>query len=200
VTQTKRERILKLVARKGILRPRDLDQVGISREYLNKLYAEGDLDRPSRGLYVLSDAEPTEARALAEACNRIPNGRVCLLSALQFHELTTQAPFEVWLAIGEKARLPKIDYPPIRISRFSSESLAFGVETHKVEGVTIHVYSPAKTVADCFKYRNKIGIDVAIEALRDCWQQNKATMDDLWKAAKVCRMSNVMRAYLEMLT
>ncbi len=125
---------------------------------------------------------------------------VCLLSALQNHHLTTQAPFEVWLAIAEKARLPKIEYPPLRVVRFSGPSLSFGIEEHEVDGVRVRVYSPAKTVADCFKYRNKIGLDVAIEALRDCLRQRKATRDELWSAAKVCRMSNVMRPYLEAVT
>jgi predicted transcriptional regulator of viral defense system len=193
----KKERILQLLNEMGVLRPRDLEAIGISGVYLNKLYAEGVLERPSRGLYVLADAEPSENRTIAEASKRVPRGVVCLLSALRFHEVTTQSPFEVWLAIGEKARLPKIDYPPVRIVRFSGDALAFGIEGHKVEGVDVRVYSPAKTVADCFKYRNKIGLDVAIEALRDCLRGQKTTMDELWDAAKVCRMSKVMRPYLE---
>jgi predicted transcriptional regulator of viral defense system len=193
----KKERILQLLNEIGVLRPRDLEAIGISGVYLNKLYAEGVLERPSRGLYVLADADPSENRTIAEASKRVPHGVVCLLSALRFHELTTQSPFEVWLAIGEKARLPKIDYPPLRTVRFSGDALTFGIEEHKVEGVDVRVYSPAKTVADCFKYRNKIGLDVAIEALRDCLRQRKATMDELWDAAKVCRMSKVIRPYLE---
>jgi predicted transcriptional regulator of viral defense system len=130
----------------------------------------------------------------------VPKGVVCLLSALRFHELTTQAPFEVWLAIGEKAWRPRVDYPPLRVVRFSAAALASGVEQHQIEGVTIPVFSPAKTVADCFKYRNKIGLDVAIEALRECWGSRRCTMDDLWKYAKVCRVQNVMRPYLESIT
>ena len=198
--RTKRERILQLLSKTGVLRPRDLEEVGISGVYLNKLYAEGVLDRPSRGLYTLHDTEPSEHRTIAEASKRVPHGIICLLSALRYHDLTTQSPFEVWLAIDQKARLPNIDYPPLRIVRFSGDALSFGVQEYKVEGVKIRVYSPAKTVADCFKYRNKIGLDVAIEALRDCWQQKKATMDELWDAAKVCRMSKVMRPYLEAVT
>ena len=197
MSRTKRERILELLKETGVLRPRDLQRIGISAVYLNKLHAEGVLDRPSRGLYTLADSQPSENRTIAEACKLVPTGVICLLSALRFHDLTTQSPFEVWLAINEKARLPKIDYPPLRIVRFSGGALSFGVVTHKVEGVQARVYSPAKTVADCFKYRNKIGLDVAIEALRDCLQQRKATMDELWEAAKVCRMSRVMRPYLE---
>ena len=127
----------------------------------------------------------------------MPNGIICLISALRFHDLTTQVPHEVWMAISEKARRPKVDYPPLRIVRFSGDSLDYGAVTQKVEGVPIRVFDPAKTVADCFKYRNKIGLDVALEALRDCYRQRKATMDELWKAAKVCRVARVMQPYLE---
>jgi predicted transcriptional regulator of viral defense system len=125
---------------------------------------------------------------------------VCLLSALRFHDLTTQAPFEIWLAIGEKAWRPRMKYPPLRIVRFSMAALGAGIEKHQIEGVTVHVYTPAKTVADCFKYRNKIGLDVAIEALRECWRARRCTMDDLWHFAGICRVRNVMRPYLEALT
>ena len=194
---TKRNRILRMFKTTRVLRPRDVEAAGISRAYLAKLYAAGALNRTGRGLYVLADDEPSEQRSLVEACRRVPRGVVCLLSALQFHGLTTQAPFEVWLAIDEKARLPKVDAPPLRIVRFSGAALTAGVEKHTLEGVVVFVYSPAKTVADCFKYSNKIGIDVALEALRDCLRQRKATIDELWSAAKVCRMTNVMRPYLE---
>ena len=129
----------------------------------------------------------------------MPKGVVCLLSALSFHELTTQAPFEVWLAIGEKAWRPRLEYPPLRIVHFSKTALNTGVQEHQIEGVNVHVYSPAKTVADCFKYRNKIGLDVAIEALRECRQARHCTMDDLWHYAGICRVRNVMRPYLESL-
>lgn len=127
----------------------------------------------------------------------MPKGVVCLLSALRFHELTTQAPFEVWLAIGEKAWRPRIEYPPLRIMRFSPTTLSAGVEEHQIEGVAVQVYPPAKTVADCFKYRNKIGLDIAIEALRECWRSRRCTVDDLWHYAGICRVQNVMRPYLE---
>lgn len=200
MSKSKKERILELLKESGILRPRDLEAIGISGVYLNKLYAEGLLERLSRGLYTLPDSEPSENRTIAEAGKRVPQGVVCLLSALRFHDLTTQAPFEVWLAIDEKARPPKIDYPPLRIVRFSGQALSYGIKEHEVDGVQVRIYSPAKTVADCFKYRNKIGLDVAIEALRDCIGQRKATVDEIWAAAKVCRMSNIIRPYLEAVT
>lgn len=197
MTASKKQQILDLLKLSGVLRPRDIKPLGISSMYLNKLYAEGVLDRPSRGLYTLADAEPTENRSVAEAAKLVPKGVVCLLSALRFHDLTTESPFEVWLAISRKARLPKVEYPSLRVVRFSGDALTFGIQTHEVEGVSVNVFSPAKTVADCFKYRNKIGLDVALEALRDCLNQKKATMDEIWAAAKVCRMSQVMRPYLE---
>jgi predicted transcriptional regulator of viral defense system len=197
---TKRDQILRMLKKSRVLRPQDVEAVGIARTYLNKLHAEGILDRPSRGLYVLANDEPSEQRSLVEASRRVPRGVICLLSALQFHGLTTQAPFEIWMAIDERAHLPRVDYPPLRIVRFSGAALTSWVQEHVIEGVDIHVYAPAKTVADCFKYRNKIGIDVAMEALRDCLRQRKSTADELWQAAKVCRMTNVMRPYLEATT
>ena len=198
--EPRKDRVLALARQAGVLRPRDLDDEGIPREYLRRLLAEGLLEHPGRGIYVATGLKPTPNHSLAEAVKRVPHGVVCLLSALQFHELTTQAPFEVWLAIGEKARLPKVDYPPLRIVRFSGAAHEEGIVHRAVEGVTVNVYTPAKTVADCFKYRNKIGLDVALEALRDCWKKRRATMDELWQAAKICRVANVMRPYLESLT
>ena len=200
MAQTKAEQVLALVRRRGVIRPRDLAEHAIPREYLVRLHGQGVLNRPARGIYVLADAEPSEHRSLVEACKRVPHGVVCLLSALRFHHLTTQAPFEVWLAIGAKARLPKLEYPPLHIVRFSGPALTTGVEEHEIEGVPVRVTTPARTVVDCFVYRNKIGLDVALEALRDCRRQKKATMDEVHRAAQARRMANVMRPYLESLT
>jgi len=194
---THTDKILDLVRKAGVLRPRDLDAYGIPRTYLSRLVSAGKLQRIGRGLYVLPGRNVSEHRSLAEACKRVPKGVVCLLSALRYHELTTQAPFEVWLAIGEKAWRPRVDYPPLRVVRFSSAALESGIEEYQVEGVTVPLFTPAKTVADCFKYRNKIGLDVAIEALRECWRSQRCTMDELWKYAKVCRVQNIMRPYME---
>ncbi|MCI0639043.1 MAG: type IV toxin-antitoxin system AbiEi family antitoxin domain-containing protein [Gemmataceae bacterium] len=194
------QRVLGLARKAGVVRPRDLAAQGIPREYLIRLRNRGVLQQPSRGLYVLADADLGERQSVAEACKRVQHGVVCLLSALQFHGLTTQIPHEVWLAIDVKARRPKVNYPPLRIVRFSGTALTFGTEEHVIRGVKIKVYGPAKSVADCFKYRNKIGVDVAIEALRDVWRRRRATMDELLEAAKVCRVANVMRPYLESLT
>lgn len=196
---TKSSKVLDLVRKVGVLRPRDLDPYKIPRIYLSRLCAAGKLQRIGRGLYVLPGSSVTEHHSIAEACKRVPKGVVCLLSALRFHEFTTQAPFEVWLAIGEKAWRPRLEYPALRIVHFSEATLTAGVEEHQIEGVTVQVYSPAKTVADCFKFRNKIGLDVAIEALRECRRDRRCTMDDLWHYAEICRVRNVMRPYLESL-
>lgn len=192
-------RIAEIARSAGVLRPRDLDDHGIARQYLRLAEKQGAVIRSGRGLYTAADAPVTEFHTFAEVAKRAPRGVVCLLSALRFHDLGTQDPFEVWLAIGEKDRRPRSDYPRIRIVRFSKPSLAFGQVSHDIEGVPTRIFSVAKTVADCFKYRNKIGLDVAIEALRECMRSRKATTDELWQAAKVCRVANVMRPYIEAL-
>ncbi|KAF0220895.1 MAG: transcriptional regulator-like [Geobacteraceae bacterium] len=194
------EKITGLARETGIIRPRDLEEYGIPREYLRRLCDKGVLERQSRGIYTLRGAELTEHHSLVQACKRLPKGVVCLLSALRFHGLTTQSPFEIWMAIDRKARLPKVEGMPLRLVRFSGEALTEGIERHRIEGVDVSVYCPAKTVADCFKYRNKIGLDVALEALRECRRERRCTMDDLWRFAKVCRVANVMRPYLEALS
>lgn len=200
MNESKKDIILKRLQTTGVLRAKDLKGSGISGAYLNKLYADGILDRPSRGLYTLPDAEPSEFRTIVEACKRVPHGIVCLLSALQLHELTTQAPFEVWLAIDGKDRKPQIDYPPLHIVRFSAKARTQGIQERELEGVQVSLTNPARTVVDCFKYRNKIGLDVALEALKDGLAQRKMSVDELWQAAEICRMRNVMRPYLEAAT
>jgi len=191
------QRILEIVKQAGVLRPRELDAYGIPRIYLSRLCDQGLLVRAGRGLYMLPDAELTENHTLAEAAKRVPRAVVCLLSALRFHGLTTLAPFEVWLAIENKAWHPRVDDVPLRFVYFSGKAYEAGIETHNIEGVAVKIYSPAKTVADCFKYRNKIGLDVALEALRDCLRARKCTVDDLWRYAQICRVTNVIRPYLE---
>jgi len=195
--KTKINQIIEIVKKIGILRPRDLDAHSIPREYLIRLYRQGGLERLGRGLYQLPHADLTENHSLAEACKRVPHGVICLLSALRFHGLTTQLPFEVWLAIDRKARIPKMQGLSLRVVRFSKEGRSIGIEEHFIEGVKVRVFSPAKTVVDCFKYRNKIGLDVAIEALRDCRRQRKCKNDELWRYAKACRVSRVMMPYLQ---
>jgi predicted transcriptional regulator of viral defense system len=192
-------RVIKLVKKHGILRPRDLDAHGIPREYLRQLYDQGVLERTGRGLYELANSELTENHTLAQAAKRVPRGVISLLTALRFHELTTQLPFEVWMTIEVKAWTPKVDNPRIHFMHASGKAFKEGIETHQIESVPVKIYNPAKTVADCFKYRNKVGLDIAIEALRDCIIQRKSTMDRLWKYARICRVANVMRPYMEAL-
>jgi predicted transcriptional regulator of viral defense system len=183
----------------GVVRSADLRPQGIPREYLSKLYRQGVLERASRGVYYLPDTELTEHHSLAEAIKSAPRAIICLLSALRFHGLTTQSPFEVWLALDRKMYRPAGGGVSLHIVRFSGSSLTVGVEEHRIEGVKVPVYSPAKTVADYFKYRNKIGLDIALEALRDYRKGQHWDADDLWKCAKICRVANVMRPYIEAL-
>ena len=192
--------ILDLAHKCGLIRPRDLEPLGLPRVTLTRLVRQGALTRVARGLYALPDRSISEHTALAEVARKHPQAIVCLLSALRFHELTTQSPFEVWLAIPNKARAPKLDYPPLRIVRFSGPLLAEGVEEHPVDGVQVRITCVARTVADCFKYRNKIGPDVALEALREAWKGRRVGMDEMWRYARLCRVANVMRPYLESLT
>lgn len=193
------QNILDLAAERGLIRPRDLTERGLPTVALTRLVRQGRLQRVGRGLYALPDRPVSEHNALAEVAHKHPQAIVCLLSALRFHDLTTQSPFEVWLAIPNKARAPKMDYPPLRIVRFSGEALNVGVEDHVIDGVPVRVTSVARTVADCFKFRNKIGLDVALEALQEAWRAKRVSMDELWQYATLCRVTNVMRPYMESL-
>lgn len=197
MASTPDHQILDLVKRLGVVRPTDFEAHGIPRARLYGLVAKGLLERRARGVYVASDHPYTAEHALAQVAKRIPNGVVCLLTALRFHELTTQLPPEVWIALPEKARRPKLDYPRLRVTRFSGASLTEGVETHTIEGVEVRIYSAAKTVADCFKYRNKVGIDVAVEALKDFSRRHRGRAGDLVRFARICRVARVMQPYLD---
>jgi predicted transcriptional regulator of viral defense system len=181
------------------VRPRDLDRLGIPRRYLSRLAARGEAIRLGRGLYAAPDGEVSELHSLLQVAKRVPDGVVCLLSALQFHQLGTQVPREVWIAIAPKAHQPRIAAFPVRFVRFGGGAMTSGVELHNVSGVPIRVFSAAKTVADCFKYRNKIGLDVALEALREYRASPGYAADTLWKHAQTCRVAAVMRPYLEAL-
>ena len=197
--ETATEKLIELVRSRGLVRPRDLEPLGIARVSLTRAVNRGELERVGRGLYGLPGRQISEHGTLADVASRVPKGVICLLSALRFHGLTTQAPFEIWLAIENKALAPKLDYPPLRIVRFSGEAWTAGVEAHVVDGVSVRITCVAKTVADCFKYRNKIGLDVALEALREAWRNKRMSSDELWRYAKICRVANVMRPYLDSL-
>jgi predicted transcriptional regulator of viral defense system len=184
----------------SILRTRDLEAYGIWRANLRDYVEQGVLTRVGRGLYTLVGVEAGENHSLAEVGKRVPQGTVCLLSALRFHGLTTQQPHETWLALDGRARSPKTDSLALRIVRFTGSALSEGREEHVIEGVPVKIYNLGKTVADCFKFRNKIGLDVALEALRETWRARRCGMSELMRYARVCRVANVMRPYLESLT
>ena len=192
-----RHQILRIVETMGIARARDLEAQGITRPQLSRLVEKGMVVRQARGIYVGARHAPTAEHTLAQVAKRVPDGVFCLLTALRLHGLTTQAPAEVWVALPEKARRPKLDYPRLRVARFSGEALTEGIEERRVEGVTLRVYSAAKTVADCFKYRNKIGIDVAVEALRNFSRKYRGGANDLPRYARICRVARVMQPYLD---
>ena len=192
--------VLALAERRPLLHSRDLTAQALPTVVLSRLVAAGKLERVARGVYSLPERALSEHRSLAEVALRAPRGVVCLLSALRVHGIGTQAPFEVWLAIPPHTPTPRLEQPTLRVVRMSGPALTEGIELIEIDGVQVPVFNPAKTVADCFKFRNKIGLDVALEALRDGWAQRKLTMDALWHYAAVDRVTNVMRPYLESVT
>ncbi len=199
-TSTQEQQVLRLARARKLLRARDLAEHGLPTITLTRLVQVGKLQRVARGLYGVPSAKTGEHRSLAEVSARIPRGVVCLLSALRVHEIGTQAPFEVWLAIPLHMTTPRLDQPAIRVVRMSDQALAEGVERRSIDGVKVPVFNAARTVVDCFRFRNKIGLDVALEALRDGWGKRKFTMDDLWHYASRRRVANVMRPYIEAIT
>ena len=183
----------------GLFRAADLEARGIPRGRLRTLLQSGAVERVARGLYRQVAVEPKELETVATVASAVPSGIVCLLSALQIHQIGTQSPHEVWIAVDRKARKPTNLPARVRILRFSGAMLTFGVQTRSIVGVPVHVTSPARTVVDCFRYRNKIGLDVALEALRDVVRSHKAGMDEIMRAAEVCRARTVIQPYLEAL-
>ena len=194
---TQSTRILELAHRQRLLSAADVRAHGWSPQLLIKLQQSGKLQRVTRGLYSLPDSEVTEHQSLAEVCRRAPKAVICLLSALQFHEIGTQLPFEVWIALPEATQTPALAYPSLRIARLRGEAYTEGIETVVEHGSPIRVYSLAKTITDCFKFRHKVGLDVALEALKDAWQQRKLDMDEVTHFAKINRVATVMQPYLE---
>jgi predicted transcriptional regulator of viral defense system len=196
-TATQFQRALRLARQHGLLRARDLAHEGIPRVVLTRLVARGDLERVARGLYCATGANATGSDSLVTVGRKVPNAVFCLLTALQFHGLTTQLPRQVWIALPRGSHTPRIDYPPLKMVQYATQSFQAGIEIHAREGTEIRVYSAAKTVADCFKHRQRVGLDVALEALRDAWTQRKASADELWHFASLNRVANVMRPYME---
>jgi len=195
--KTRKDQALAIIRELGIVRPMDLENRGVPRGILYQLVRDGQVERQARGIYVASQHAYSAEYSLAHVAKRVPAGVICLLSALRFHELTTQNPAEIWIALSQKARKPRLEYPRLRIARFSGPALSQGIETHRIEQVEVRVYSAAKTVADCVKYRNKIGIDVAVEALRDYQRHYRGGANELAHFARICRVSRVMQPYLD---
>ncbi|PKO18014.1 transcriptional regulator [candidate division BRC1 bacterium HGW-BRC1-1] len=196
-TAIKRQQVLNLAGKLGIIRGEDVEAMGISRNYLYPMHRDGLLDKVAVGLYRLPEVPVTEHSSLAEVSKRMPHAVVCLISALSFHGLTTQLPHEIWLTIPRGSWRPKVEYPPLNLTYVSGPAYSFGIQEHIINGVPVKIYSPAKTVADCFKFRNKVGLDVALEALREAWRSRKITMDELWESAKINRVSRIMQPYME---
>jgi predicted transcriptional regulator of viral defense system len=186
-------------AHSGIVKASTAIREGIHPRTLYEMRDKGIIEMLSRGLYRLADLRPLNNQDLVTVALRIPNGVVCLISALAFHDMTTQVPHEVYIAVDRVSRPPQVDYPPVRVFRFTGEAFKSGIESHKTEGVQLKVYSPEKTLADCFKYRNKIGLDTAIEALKLYRGKKRFKVDDLMQFARVCRIEKIMRPYLEAL-
>jgi predicted transcriptional regulator of viral defense system len=181
----------------GILRTSEAMRAGIHPATLYAMRDNGTLEKVSRGLYRLADKEPLSNPDLATIAKRIPNGVVCLISALSFHDITSQIPHEVYVALENGAEEPRLDYPPVRTFRFSGKAFSEGIEIHELDGVRLRVYSPEKTLADCFKFRNKIGLDTAIEALRLYREQRRMKVSEITRFASICRVTKIMRPYLE---
>lgn len=190
---------IRSLAKQGVFRARDLAPVGIPRYRLKELVEGGVLRKTGRGLYMPLNADITEHHSLVQLAARCPKAVVCLLTALRFHDLTTENPEVVYVLLPKGVKRPRITNPQLDVTWASGESYSQGIEEHLMSGVTVRITSVAKTVADCFKYRNKVGIAVAAEALRDAWRKKKASAEELWQAAKVCRMTNIMRPYFDML-
>jgi predicted transcriptional regulator of viral defense system len=192
-----RDRLAAAAKSKAILQPRDFTRLAIHPQEVSRLVQKGELLRVGRGRYVLPEAEHSENLGLALVAAAVPRATICLLSALRYHNIGTQAPHEVWIAVEQGATRPRLDYPPVRVVLVSGRAFTYGVERHVIDGVPVRVYSAAKTVADCFKFRHKIGLDVVLEALREGLRSKRVNREALWAAAKVCRVTAVIRPYLE---
>jgi predicted transcriptional regulator of viral defense system len=196
--KTIRERVLEVARKQSVFRAGDVKDATDPRSTLRRMTATGELVRVGRGLYALADAEISGNHSFVEATKRYPGGVICLTSALFFHGIGTQLPYEIWMMRPDRKMTLNKDFP-IRFVYCTGPAFSHGIERHRIEGMEVSIYTPPKTVADCFKYRNKIGLDVAIEALKEGWRAKRFTMDELWEAAKVCRAQSIIQPYVEML-
>jgi len=196
-SETQHERALRLLKKRGIMRLSELKQAGVHYQTLARMVDVGAVVRQSRGIYQLPDADLDLSHGLAEAAKAVPKGVICLISALQFHELTLQVPPLVWIAVGRKQKLPRIEFPPIHPIRFGEKAMSFGIERHVIDGVETPIFNPTKTVVDCFRYRKQVGLDVALEGLRNSVRRRQARPDDIVHFAKTLRIWSVIRPYLD---
>jgi predicted transcriptional regulator of viral defense system len=183
----------------GVLRMSEALQAGIYRKMLYDMRDSGVIEKLERGLYRLASLPPLGNPDLVSVAKKIPEGVICLISALSFYEITTQIPHEVYIALRRGAKSPRLKHPPVRIFHFTGRAFTEGIETHKVDGVQLRIYAPEKTVADCFKYRNKIGLDTAVEALKLSLKRKRVNVNELMRFARICRVEKVMRPYIEAL-
>jgi predicted transcriptional regulator of viral defense system len=181
----------------GILRTTEALKEGIHPRILYFMRDHNDIEVLCRGTYRLAELEPIDQQDIVTVASKVKSGVICLISALSFHEITTQIPHEVYVAISRTMAYPRLKYPPTRFFRFSDEAFRAGIEIHKISGIEVKIYSPEKTIVDCFKYRNKIGLDVAIEALKFWRKKKNARIDKLMEYAKICRVYNVIKPYAE---
>ena len=195
--QPQREIAARLLGERGIMRPSELVAAGVHRQTLSRMEAEGTVVRFGRGLYELPNADYSRSHSLAEVAKAVPKGVVCLISALRFYELTIQAPPHVWVAIGSKEHIPRISYPPVQAIRFGEKAMSVGIEHHVIDRVETPIFDPAKTIVDCFRHRKKIGINIALEGLRNGIRERKAHPDHIVAYAKVLCIWSVIRPYLD---
>jgi len=196
-----RQKLLEYAKTRKLFRASDVErELGLSRMYISRLVKDGKIERIGYGLYTLEGSDFDENQSILEVATKVPNGVICLLSALRFHDLTTQNPFEVWFAMERSTWIPKVDTVGLRVFSFSPKVYEAGVETHVISGVTVKVYSPAKTIADCFYYQKTVGLDVCLEALRDAWNARKVTMEELFHFAQIRNVKGTMLPYLNTLS
>lgn len=198
--KTQRQKIIDLAKKKGILKTSDILDAGLHHETLRRMCEEGILEKTNRGFYKLTNLEISIYHDFAMASTKAPKGVICLLSALLYHEISTQLPPVVWMAFKRPARVPNLEYPKLKVVLFSESSMAEGIDIHTLENVPIKITNPAKTIADCFKFRNKVGLEATLDALREGLKEKKCTRDEIWHYAKINRVTQVIKPYLEATT
>ena len=197
MSQTQRQTLLNYLSQHPIIRSYELNDLGVSREVLRRMVENGEIIQLGRGIYSYSETELNEHSQLAEVSKRVPNGVICLISALRFYNLTTQIPFEIWIAIEKNRWKPQVNYPPLQVIHLSGAGFHEGIVHHSIDGVKSPIYNIPKTVVDCFKFRSKIGLDVALEALKEALHHKYTTRDQIWRLSKACHISSVIKPYLE---